>query len=75
MPLPEPFPCPVCEADDVLVRADVYIWLGALSPASGYDFDLADKSSWYCENCGHGGGVDENGPVEGTTEAVGEDNR
>lgn len=64
--LPEPFPCPVCEAADVLVRADVYIWLAQLQVAKGYHFDLADNSRWHCEVCGHGGDVTEDGPVEGT---------
>lgn len=63
--LPEPFPCPRCGAPDVMVNADVLVWLGTQQPAAGLPLYLTDDPGWHCGNpaCQASGDVDSNGPL------------
>lgn len=66
-PLPNAVPCPSCGSPELLVQANIYIWMNAktqaLTVAKGYDWELASGSDWHCPNCGEGGPASKDGLI------------
>lgn len=65
-PLPPAFPCPKCNSPEVLIQANIFIWMNSenqsMTVAKGYDWELASGSDWFCPNCEEGGPVSKHGP-------------